>query len=76
MLAWGYLNYRDGGWVSVVVTLLIVAPLLLILLGRPRNWRTVVGAALFLPTFLALSGLTLFGAVKAKLRPRWRAVTT
>ena len=67
MILWSYLNYTSGGWASVAATILLVSPLLLILLGRPRNWRTVIGAALFSLVFLVVLGLTLFGVLGARL---------
>ena len=63
---WSYLNYTSDGWISAVATVLLIGSLLLVLLGRPRNWRTVIGAALFSLTFLTVLGMTLFGVLSAR----------
>jgi tetratricopeptide (TPR) repeat protein len=67
MILWSAVNYRSGGWVSVVATILLIGPLLLILLGRPRNRRTVVGVVLFSLVFLVMLDLTLLGVLGARL---------
>ena len=68
LLLWGAQNYGSSGWAGVVVTVLITGSMLLVLAGRPRNWRTVIGATLFLLTSMTVTGLTLLGAVEARLR--------
>jgi Flp pilus assembly protein TadD len=67
VILWSIINYASGGWPNVVGTMLLCGSLLLVLVGRPRNWRTVIGAALYSLTFLSLLGLVLLGALGAKL---------
>ena len=67
MILWSLLNYASGGWIGVVTTVLLVVPLLLVLLGRPRTWRTVIGALWFLLVFLVLLNLMLLGLLRANL---------
>ena len=67
MILWSLLNYASGGWIGVVTTVLLVVPLLLVLLGRPRTWRTVIGTLWFLLVFLVLLNLMLLGLLRANL---------
>jgi hypothetical protein len=66
LVVYGIMNGISDGIVGALVTVITVGAILLVLVGEPRRWRTVVGSVLFVITFLVLMALLMISGFTSR----------